>query len=85
MPLGLYDMMGNAFEWVADCWSENYLGALADGSVLFYRQLRDASESWWFLTSNPTGLRAAHAATTMHESLAWSIWAFASRAHCARV
>ena len=27
---GLYDMHGNAFEWVQDCWNESYTGAPAD-------------------------------------------------------
>ncbi|MGJ3260340.1 MAG: formylglycine-generating enzyme family protein [Rhodospirillales bacterium] len=26
-PWGLYDVHGNAFEWVEDCWHENYEGA----------------------------------------------------------
>ncbi len=30
---GLYDMLGNAWEWVADVWSEDYTGAPADGSA----------------------------------------------------
>ena len=29
---GLYDMIGNADEWVADCAADNYQGATADGS-----------------------------------------------------
>ena len=29
---GLYDMHGNALEWVQDCWHENYQGAPEDGS-----------------------------------------------------
>jgi formylglycine-generating enzyme required for sulfatase activity len=29
---GLNDMVGNIFEWVADCWHDNYQGAPADGS-----------------------------------------------------
>lgn len=30
---GLYDMLGNAWEWVADRWHENYADAPEDGSV----------------------------------------------------
>jgi formylglycine-generating enzyme required for sulfatase activity len=30
---GLYDMVGNVFEWTEDCIHDNYIGAPADGSV----------------------------------------------------
>jgi formylglycine-generating enzyme required for sulfatase activity len=30
---GLYDMFGNARQWTADCWHENYTGAPTDGSA----------------------------------------------------
>lgn len=30
---GLYDMGGNLWEWVADCWHDSYEGAPADGSA----------------------------------------------------
>jgi formylglycine-generating enzyme required for sulfatase activity len=30
---GLHDMLGNAWEWVDDCWNPNYQGAPADGGA----------------------------------------------------
>ena len=33
-PLGLFDMAGNAAEWVEDCWDDTYKTAPKDGSAL---------------------------------------------------
>ena len=30
---GVYDMHGNVYEWVADCWHRDYVGAPTDGSA----------------------------------------------------
>jgi formylglycine-generating enzyme required for sulfatase activity len=30
---GLYDMLGNVWQWTQDCWNQNYTGAPSDGSA----------------------------------------------------
>ena len=32
-PFGLYGMLGNAWQWTADCWHPSYIGAPRDGSA----------------------------------------------------
>lgn len=43
-PFGLYDMLGNALEWTADCWNRSYDGAPVDGSAWL---AGDCSERVW--------------------------------------
>ena len=58
---GLYDMHGNVWEWVEDCWHDSYSGAPMDGRARTLggscdrRVLRGGS---WY--SNPEDLRAAN-------------------------
>ncbi len=51
-PFGLYDILGNVWEWTEDCWNEDYSGAPADGSAwrsgdCAYRALRGGSWHPW--------------------------------------
>jgi formylglycine-generating enzyme required for sulfatase activity len=57
---GLHDMLGNVWEWTADCWNESHAGAASDGSARMSgecsrRVLRGGS---W--RSFPGGTRSAY-------------------------
>ena len=56
---GVHDMHGNVWEWVQDCWNDNYEGTPTDGSAWLLgncsvRVMRGGS---WF--DRPKGLRSA--------------------------
>ena len=58
---GLYDMHGNVWEWVEDCWHYNYEGAPSDGSAWTSggdSDRRVVRGGAW--DSDPRDLRAAH-------------------------
>ncbi len=61
---GLYDMLGNVYEWVQDCWHENYEGAPKDGSRAWKAEnngncaLRVIRGGSW--DSKPWGMRSAY-------------------------
>ncbi|NBQ71004.1 MAG: formylglycine-generating enzyme family protein, partial [Nitrosomonadaceae bacterium] len=62
---GLFDMLGNVWEWTQDCWHDNYNKAPDDGSAWLEQNSGDCSRrvirggSW---DSDPSNLRSAERA-----------------------
>jgi formylglycine-generating enzyme required for sulfatase activity len=56
---GIYDMAGNAAEWVEDCWSDNYRGAPIDGSAWIKPQCRERVLRGGSFNNDPRYLRSA--------------------------
>jgi formylglycine-generating enzyme required for sulfatase activity len=59
-PFGLFQVHGNVWEWVEDCWHAGYAGAPADGSAWTSPEcnLRVVRGGSWFYA--PGGLRSAN-------------------------
>lgn len=56
---GLFDMAGNAAEWVEDCWSESYRGAPTDGSAFVKPQCQERVLRGGSFNNDPRYLRSA--------------------------
>lgn len=56
---GLYDMAGNAAEWVADCWSDSYRTAARDGSAYNVPACRERVLRGGSFNNDPRYLRSA--------------------------
>jgi formylglycine-generating enzyme required for sulfatase activity len=56
---GLYDMAGNAAEWVADCWSESYRATPRDGSAYTAPGCRERVLRGGSFNNDPRYLRSA--------------------------
>jgi formylglycine-generating enzyme required for sulfatase activity len=60
-PYGIFDMAGNAFQWVDDCWHENYVGQPTNGAAW----KNDCSSNGRYVmrggsfASEPDGLRSS--------------------------
>ena len=56
---GLYDMHGNVWEWLQDCWNKNYNGAPADGSAWITGDCGNRVVRGGAWSKDQTGLRSA--------------------------
>jgi formylglycine-generating enzyme required for sulfatase activity len=56
---GIYDMAGNAAEWVEDCWNDNYRGAPTDGSAWTKPLCRERVLRGGSFNNDPRYLRSA--------------------------
>lgn len=56
---GLYDMVGNAAEWVEDCWNDNFKSAPGDGSAWTKPQCRERVLRGGSYNNDPRYVRSA--------------------------
>jgi len=57
---GLYDVLGNAWEWTQDCWNPTYLGAPNNGGVWTSGRCDERVIRGGSWTTHPWILRSAH-------------------------
>jgi formylglycine-generating enzyme required for sulfatase activity len=70
---GLYDTAGNVWQWVEDCYHENYDGAPKDGSVWTTRGCIDRIVRGGARITNPRSLRAAARGRFAADSLDYNV------------
>ena len=59
-PWGLHDMLGNVWEWMADCWAKSLEGAPLDGSPRTSGDCRRRVVRGGSWLTVPSNLRAAY-------------------------
>ncbi len=72
-PFGLYDVHGNVWEWVQDCWNPDYTGAPTDGSARQTDNCRKRvtrSGSWYYFSKN---LQSRYRAKYMARAFSYGI------------
>jgi formylglycine-generating enzyme len=64
---GLYDMLGNVWEWVEDCWNESYAGAPSNTNVWTAGDCRRRVQRGGSWSGNPWVVRSASRFTSVIE------------------
>jgi sulfatase modifying factor 1 len=57
---GLYDTIGNVWEWIEDCWNDNYFGAPTDGTSWTTGDCSNRGTRGGSWLNDPRFLRSAH-------------------------